>query len=258
MEMTPRIAIPLPTWRDLEYNRINWPSYATAVREAGGEAVEVPLDLSARALSALAESCDAILLPGSPADVDPARYGQTRDSATAPADANREATDRALIELAGNELKPLLCICYGMQMLNVQRGGTLLQDLVPLPVPHSNARSVLVAHSVAIASDSHLARLCGAEEAPVTDGFQRLPVNSSHHQAVGLPGQGVRVVARCPQDGVAEAIELVGASGQYLVAVQWHPERTTAVSAASRAIFASFVEAAGVTATRRSSTMVAL
>ena len=72
--MTPRIAIPVPTSKDLPYNQRSWPAYATAVSRSGGEPVAVDLNASPAEINALAASCDGILLPGSPADVDPALY----------------------------------------------------------------------------------------------------------------------------------------------------------------------------------------
>ena len=89
--MTPRIAIPVPTSTDVPYNQRSWPSYARAVTLSGGEPVAIPLDLPVTTLRELIASCDGVLLPGSPADVDPALYGAERDPATAPADPAREA-----------------------------------------------------------------------------------------------------------------------------------------------------------------------
>ena len=78
------------------------------------------------------------------------------------------------------------------------------------------------------------------------DGFLRLPVNSSHHQAIAEPGPGMRIVARCPEDGVIEAIEADYDPNNpwFFMAVQWHPERSTEISAASRALFARLVQEA--------------
>jgi putative glutamine amidotransferase len=244
----PRIAIPLPTSNDLAYNRLNWPAYADAVRDAGGEPVEIGLDRSPRAIAELANSCQAVLLPGSPADVNPSKYGHPRDEATAPADLPRENVDELLLQDAHNLYKPILGICFGVQILNTWRSGTLIQDLTVMPVNHSASRSVLVAHSVAIPMDTLLATLVDRAEAVDQDGFLRLPVNSSHHQAVGIPGDNLRVSARCPQDGVIEAIEGPQHSDawHFVLGVQWHPERTTACSPTSRGIFSRFVQEASI------------
>lgn len=247
----PRIAIPIPTSFDLDYNRRNWPAYAAAISAAGGEPVEVPLNLSPHDIATLAATCHAILLPGSPADVDAALYGQQRDPAAAPADPAREAVDRLLLEAAHRLRLPLLCICFGTQFLNVWRGGTLVQDLAPLPVNHS-ARAVAVAHTALIDVGSLLATLVDPAEAAREGEFVRLGVNSSHHQALGIAGADLRVVARCPQDGVVEAVEAVFDPGaptapeaqHFVLGLQWHPERTAAVSATSRALFTRFVEEA--------------
>ena len=245
----PRIAIPLPTSTDLEYNLRSWPAYAKAVEQAGGDPVKIELSASPAEIASLASSCQGILLPGSPADVNPHKYGQDPDPATAPVDLPRENVDELLLQDAHNLHKPILTICYGTQSLNVWRGGTLVQDLSgPIPVNHAAGRSVAIAHSAAVAPNSLLASLLPAAEAPEQDGFLRLPINSSHHQAIAIPGDNLRVVARCPQDGVIEAVE----GGQldddgvehFVLAVQWHPERSFGISAASRAIFTHFIDRA--------------
>jgi putative glutamine amidotransferase len=121
---------------------------------------------------------------------------------------------------------------------------------------------VAVAHTLLIAKDSLLACLCdSAELAPQpTDGdkFLRLPVNTSHHQSVAQPGPGLRITARCPDDGVIEAVELdqdapmfhvehSGQPKQWLLGIQWHPERSYDISATSRNLFHALVaEARGV------------
>ncbi len=255
--MLPRIAIPLPTSADYEYNRLNWPAFARAVAESGGEPVECGLQLDEHALSHLAQTCHGFLLPGSPADVDPASYGQVREPASAPADHARERVDRFLLEHAEHYGKVVLGVCFGAQMLNVFHGGTLVQDLMVVPVNHSASRSVFVAHSVAVAQGTLLSECVSATEAPLENGCPRLPVNSSHHQAIGIAGQALRVTARCPQDGVIEAIELtqtpLPAGLPFVVGVQWHPERTFETSATSRALFSRLTAGASAWLERQSS-----
>ena len=242
--MKPRIAIPTPTSTDHEYNRRNLPAYLVAVEQAGGTPIELPLNATRAEQQALADTCAAILLPGSPADIDPARYGQVADPATAPADLPREAADNLLLEAAAAHGKPILGICFGLQSINVWRGGTLHQDLSILPVNHPAGPSIAIAHTAAIAATARLAALLTPEEAPLTGENLRLPINSSHHQAIAIPGDGLRITARCPQDGVIEAIEADPATGLNLIAVQWHPERSIAISPASRALFAQLVSQA--------------
>jgi putative glutamine amidotransferase len=259
--MTPRIAIPVPTSTDFPYNQRSWPSYATAVTRSGGEPVAIDLGLAPADLRALVAGCDGVLLPGSPADVDPALYGAERDPATAAADPAREAVDYLLLEDAEKQGKPVLGICFGVQSLNVWRGGSLVQDLTPVPVNHEAGSKVAIAHTAIVAKDSLLGSLLTDEEAPERDGFLRLPINTSHHQAVAAPGAGLRIVARSPEDGVIEAVEMDADDSvfhvehsdpkQFLLGVQWHPERSFEISAASRALFARLVAEARRVAAQR-------
>jgi putative glutamine amidotransferase len=241
----PRIAIPEPTSTDEAYNQRSLPQYMRAVEAAGGVPVPIPLRESGEAQARLLGSCSAILLPGSPADVDPARYGQPVAKACAARDAPREAADDLLFEDAFSTGKPILGICYGLQSLNVWRHGSLIQDLPHAEqgngshVNHEPGREVQEAHAVVLAGASRLSQVLGQLQQGVTD----LQVNSSHHQAIDRPGKGLAVVATSPVDGVIEAVEGTD-SGQFVVAVQWHPERSYESSGASRALFAAFLEAA--------------
>jgi len=141
-----------------------------------------------------------------------------------------------------------------VQSLNVWRGGSLVQDLTPLPVNHSAGSKVAIAHTALVSKDSVLASLLTDEEAPEIAGFLRLPINTSHHQSVAAPGTGLRIVARSPEDGVIEAVELDADDSvfhvehppakQFLLGVQWHPERSFEISAASRALFRKLVDEA--------------
>ena len=238
----PRIAIPVPTSTDEVYNSKSWLLYAQAVERAGGDPVAVPLTASPAEIARLATSCQGVLLPGSPADLNPHKYAAEAQPETAPSDSARELVDELLLQDAHNLHKPILGICYGTQSLNVWRTGTLVQDLLPMPVNHKAGRSVAVAHTVAIAPESLLASITESDpEMVLEDDLLRLPINSSHHQAIGIPGDGLRISARCPQDAVIEAVE--GTSpGHFVLGLQWHPERSLEISAASRAIFAHFVQ----------------
>jgi putative glutamine amidotransferase len=242
---TPRIAIPEPTSTDEAYNQRSLPQYLRAVEAAGGIPVPIPLRESNQVQARMVASCSGILLPGSPADVDPARYGQAAIKECADKDGLREAADEFLLKDAFATGKPLLGICYGLQFLNVWRHGTLIQDL-PHPeqgngnrVNHEPGREVEKAHAVVLAEDSRLSRVLSQLPQEEVD----LSVNSSHHQAVDRPGEGLAVVATSPVDGVIEAVEGTEAT-QFVVAVQWHPERSYDSSAASRTLFKAFLEAA--------------
>ncbi len=253
----PRIAIPVPTSRDLDYNHRSWTMYAKAVEQAGGNPVQIRLTATPSEVAEEANSCSAILLPGSPADVNPHKYGQDPEPETSPADLPRENVDELLLQDAHNLHKPILGICYGAQSLNVWRSGTLVQDLTVLPVNHSASGSVAVAHIAVIASDSILSSLLAPSEAAATDDQLRLPVNSSHHQAIGIAGDGLRITARCPQDGVIEAIEGGQTEGHFVLGVQWHPERSCDQSETSRLLFSRFVKEAACWIPRAIRTSVA-
>lgn len=232
--MKPRIAIPLPHGRDPEYALRAVPQYERAIELSGGEAVRIPLDRTPVEVMKLIERCDAVLLPGSKADVDPAKFDAPRHPKTEDADPLRDTVDELLLQDAYNMRKPVLGICYGLQILNVYRSGNLLQH-IESAVNHEAGRKVPVAHSVAIEPKSKLAEIVG-------ENF--IPANSSHHQAAGdVIGDGLRIVARCAEDGVIEALE--GTSpDQFVLAVQWHPERSYEDDPRSRALFKALIEAA--------------
>ncbi len=235
----PRIAIPVPHSGDREYAERALPQYEAAVRGAGGEPVRIELDQSAAEVAKQVEQCDAVLLPGSRADVDPQKYHASRHPRTAETDAKRDAVDALLLDNAYRNRKPVLAICYGLQSLNVYRSGSLVQH-IESAINHSAGRTVPIAHTVMIDSASQLAKIVG-----VRDG-QAIAVNSSHHQSAEVPGEGLRIVARCPGDGIVEALEGTRLD-HFVLAVQWHPERSVnegrELSESAQAIFKAFIAA---------------
>jgi putative glutamine amidotransferase len=242
--MPPRIAIPMPHSIDREYAERAIPQYERAVEQAGGEAVRIPLDQPSAAVLKIIEGCDGVLLPGSKADVEPSRFGAERSAQTATADEGRDAVDELLLQNAYQLRKPVLGICYGLQSLNVFRAGTLIQhipDFLPVElrarVDHEAGKKVAVAHAVEIEKDSKLAEVLNGGKELV------LPVTSSHHQSADKIGDGLRVVARCTDDGIVEALEGI-APDHFVLAVQWHPERSIDADEASRTIFRALIEAA--------------
>jgi len=236
--MLPRIAIPVPHSTDSEYAERALPQYMHAVEMAGGEPVRIPLDQPPAKVAKLIESCDALLLPGSKADIDPAKYATPRDRRTASADPARDAVDDLLLRNAYAARQPILGICYGLQILNVFRGGTLLQH-IESPVNHEAGRDVPIAHIVEVDSSSRLGQIVVLR--PKEDRVS-IAVNSSHHQSAERIGEGLRVVARCHRDGIIEALE--GTSPDHFVlAVQWHPERSVEDDEPSRKIFRALVDA---------------
>jgi putative glutamine amidotransferase len=232
----PRIAIPVPN-SDIEYSTRALPDYLNAIAAAGGEAVVLEMRLSSAAAAQSAKSCDGVLLPGSPADVDPQKYGQAAHPRSAAADPARDNLDEILLQDAHNMRKPILAICYGTQSLNVWRNGTLVQHIdsaVQHARPEGAPRTSAVEHLVRVEPGSGLFELAGADE---------IVVNSSHHQAIATPGDSLRVVARSPEDGVVEAVEGATA-GHWVLGLQWHPERSFESNAVSRRIFEKFIDEA--------------
>jgi putative glutamine amidotransferase len=234
--MSITIAIPEPTGSDAAYNARALPQYIAALEAAGATAIVVPLNDQQERVARLLAGVQGILLPGSGFDVDPERYGEARIPECGEADPARTAVDELLLQDAFSLRKPILAICHGTQNLNVWRNGSLIQDL-KTEVNHRPGREVVEAHSVQIAKGSRLSRLLEPGD-PL-----EVQVNSSHHQAVHVPGDKLLVSAVSPQDGVIEAVEL-DAADHFVVAVQWHPERTYTQSAVSRAIFAAFIQSA--------------
>jgi putative glutamine amidotransferase len=241
-DLAPRIAIPVPHSGDREYAERALPQYEEAVRGAGGEPVRIELDQTPIEVKKQIERCDAVLLPGSRADVDPRKYSAVRNEKTASADAKRELVDDLLLQDAYNMHKPVLGICYGLQSLNVYRSGSLVQH-IESPIDHSAGRAVPKAHTVKVEPESRLAEIMGASWGT----GNTVAVNSSHHQSADTAGDGLRVVARSAEDGIIEALEGT-APGHFVLAVQWHPERSVndgpELAESAKSIFRAFIEAA--------------
>jgi putative glutamine amidotransferase len=207
--------------------------YVDVVRLAGGVPVVLPA-VEGDIPEAL-EVIDGLILPGG-GDVDPAHYGGERHDANYGISPERDGFELALARaaLARPDL-PILCICRGMQLLNVALGGGLVShipDDYGEQVAHRHPELKPVVHPVRIDPDSRLGRILGATE---------LTVHSVHHQAVGRLGTGLRAVAWSP-DGVIEAIE--SANHRLLIAVQWHPELAALGDERQRRLFEAIVRRA--------------
>jgi putative glutamine amidotransferase len=214
--------------------------YLSAVRQAGAEAVPISLQLPVAELARLAETLDGFVLSGSPADVEPSRFGASRQPECNDSDPDRERTDFALLDHALAEHKPVLAICYGIQSLNVHLGGTLVQDIpkaLGTRIDHEwddeqGPDTPDTLHDAQLTPGSQLSHLAGST---------RATINTSHHQSVLQPGRNLRVTARA-EDGVIEAVEWTGDSN-WVVGVQWHPERMPS-DALSQSLFRGLVSAA--------------
>jgi gamma-glutamyl-gamma-aminobutyrate hydrolase PuuD len=175
---------------------------------------------------------DALVLVGG-GDVEPRHYGQTPGDHVYGLEPDRDELEIALLHAADRTGVPALCICRGMQVMNVAFGGTLLQHLPALEgllehgVPVDDTVST---HDVRVAPGSRLASSTGAEV---------LSCSSHHHQAVDRVGDGLTATGWSP-DGLVEAIEREGEG--WILGVQWHPEDTAAEDGSQQALFDALVE----------------
>ena len=185
--------------------------YVDSVERAGGRALLVPP--SENAIDETLDVLDGLVFSGG-IDIDPALYGADRHPTTDPAQARRDAGELALLEAALQRDLPTLAICRGFQLLNVLRGGDLVQHL-PESVGHDGHRETLGVfsqHPVDVKEGSRLATILGDRHEAV---------RSSHHQGVGKVGEGL-VESAWAADGSLEGLE--DPSKRFAVAVLWHPE----------------------------------
>ena len=215
-------------------------TYMRAVERAGGVPVLIPLlagrDVRAdeAALRRLLDVVSGVVISGG-WDIDPGLYGQEPHHALQKIDVRKDETERRLAGMLLEDVKPVLAICRGAEMLNVAAGGTLHQDVslaVEKPLKHDHHTATMGAvHSVRIEPGSRLARIVGATE---------LRVNSVHHQCIARLADRFVPTAHAP-DGVLEAFE--DPSHPFMLGVQCHPE-DLAHEAPFAALFAAFVETA--------------
>jgi putative glutamine amidotransferase len=208
--------------------------YTNALELAGATPVVLP-PLGEQTIDDLLDRVDAIVLSGGP-DVDPAEYGAEPDPQLGPTWRRLDRFELALARAADARAMPILGICRGCQVLNVARGGDLIQhigsDGTSSELHHRQRfRGERWTHPIEIEPDSRLARAIGTTE---------LRVNSFHHQSVRTLGRGLRATAHAP-DGVIEAME--DAERPFCIGVQWHAEFDTERSPGI-ALLRSLVEAA--------------
>ncbi len=192
-------------------------------------------------VTALLDGLDALLLTGSPSNVEPGHYGGPPSMEGTLHDPDRDATTLPLIREAVRRDMPILAICRGIQELNVALGGTLHQRIFEMPerFNHRRRKGPMTlderygpAHSVALTPGGVLTQLAG--------GASEIMVNSLHGQGIDRPGPDLLVEAVAP-DGQIEGVSLPGA--QFVVGVQWHPEHKALENPFSRTLFAAFGQA---------------
>jgi putative glutamine amidotransferase len=212
------------------------PDYEESIRRSGGDVrlLERSTDAPKEALSGI----DGLLLTGG-GDVRPAIYGAVAHPLFDAAEPGRDEFEIELVRRALDADLPVLAICRGIQLLNVARGGTLIQDIpdeLGTTINHRVATPPhAIAHDIWIESSSLLERLMGER-------FERgeaCPVNSRHHQAAKTLGEGLITSATAP-DGVIEAIE--DPTRRFCLGVQWHPENFYRTGE-FRSLFEAFVQA---------------
>jgi len=223
-------------------------SYATAISEAGGVPLPIPLSGNRNDLAQVYEMIDGLLLSGG-GDVS-ARFYDGKDSDLITyIDEERDENELLLARWAMGDELPILAICRGIQLLNVAAGGTLHAD-VPTSFPDSPLRHATPrdiprdhrAHSVRVTSGTLLSTALGCNQVDNgSAGNELVEVNSMHHQALDTVGDPFRVVAWAT-DGVIEAIEPAEMNGHYWLGVQWHPEEMIHSSDYMRRLFDSFVQ----------------
>lgn len=207
-------------------------SYVRAVETAGGRALLVPP--SEHAVEQTLDALDGLVFSGG-ADLDPAGYDADPHPET---NGIRPERDRAELTLMGAALErdmPILAVCRGMEIMNVLRGGDLLQHLPEVvgDEKHKHTPGVFADHDVSVADDSRLARILG----------DRAPVKSHHHQGVGRVGDGL-VETAWAEDGTIEGLE--DPERSFALGVLWHPEEDE-----DAALFRALVEEAAAYRARR-------
>ncbi len=195
--------------------------YVTAVERAGGLPLMLPFQVDHGLIPQLVDTLDGIIFSGGD-DLDPSRWGEPRHANAVPTHPLRERFELALLATAEQRRLPILGICLGSQLINVHRGGSLIQFLPDVPrdgaIEHRKLGDHATRHEVHLLPGTHLARAIGCE---------RCSVNTRHKQAIGRLGRGLRIAAAAP-DGVIEGIE--DPDYPLLLAVQWHPENLFAES----------------------------
>lgn len=218
--------------------------YSEALAEMGAIPVHISLIPNRRFIDNLLSELDGVLLPGSDSDVDPLIFNEEPHAKLKNVVPEKDETDLLVLKACEDHKIPILAICYGMQILNVSRGGTLIQDIdsqTESNIKHDQGIPLdRNSHSIEINGEGILSRL-------ITNGGTL--VNSHHHQAVNQTGENLRPTAWA-KDGIIECIEDIR-EDRFALGVQWHPELSWKTDTLSNGIFREFEIAARDFANRK-------
>jgi putative glutamine amidotransferase len=213
--------------------------YSEALEHFGAAPMLLPLIPKRGYISEIVENLDGLLLPGSDSDIDPNRFGEDPHPRLGKVVPEKDETDTLLLKEAEKLNLPVLAICFGMQILNVSRGGTLFQD-IETQIPNC------IKHRQGIPLDRNSHQITIAEEPCLIRSFlpfenrKKAAVNSHHHQAIKLIGKNLKPTAFAP-DGVVECIEDTR-DDRFVLGVEWHPELSYKKDVLSEKIFKGFVD----------------
>ena len=211
--------------------------YSEALEALGAIPYHISLIPNEDYISEIVQNVDGILLPGSDTDVDPLIFGEEPKPNLKKIIPEKENTDLMILAEAEKLKKNVLGICFGMQVLNVSRGGTLVQDIeseIENCVKHEQGKPLARnSHSIEFEAESLISRLITNKN--------EVRVNSHHHQAIGKVGKDLKSTAWA-KDGVIECIEDTR-EDRFVLGVQWHPELSWQTDALSKNIFESFIAA---------------
>src|SRR3954453_4595797 len=233
MQTRPRIVIPMRIEQTTNRFYLGR-DYSEAVEATGGLPIHISLIPKADYIDSVVAELDGILLPGSDSDVDPLRYGQQPHPQLGTVQTIKDETDLLVIAAAERRRMPIFAICFGMQVLNVSRGGTLIQDI--------NSQVVgAIKHEQGPPRDrpSHRIRMSESTRLSGIAGTVNALVNSHHHQAIESIGADL-VATAWSTDGIVEALE-DPRPDRFIVAVQWHPELGWQNDPFSQSLFRAFI-----------------
>jgi putative glutamine amidotransferase len=189
--------------------------YTTSIERAGGLPWPLPYMTDLSLIPEIVDRLDGVLFSGGD-DLDPSLYGETWHPKAERIDPDRQKFELALIAEVEKRRMPALGVCLGCQLMNVHRGGSLIQFL-----PESERDAALEHRKLGDDGRRHLVRLEPGTRLAQAVGGEEITVNTRHKQSIRTTGRGLRIIAKAP-DGIVEGIE--DPSHPFFMAVQWHPE----------------------------------